>query len=115
MFLFYYVMHSFTDAFDRPTILMTDTNTSTITVSLSSLPPSCGSSRYITTISPSHGTIRMINKTFITFTGLTSNTSYSITVRVVSPAGNGRPTRVTVMTKDMEGTLMHNIHEKEQL
>ena len=99
-------MCSFADAFNPPTILMTDANTSTITVSLSSLPPSCGSSKYIATISPSHGTIRMINKTFITFTGLTSNTSYSITVRVVSPAGNGRPTKVTVMTKEMEGTFI---------
>ena len=107
MLSFYYNMHSFTDAFDPPTILMTDTNTSTITVSLSSLPSSCGSSRYTATISPSHGTIRMINKTFITFTGLTINTSYTITVQVVSPAGNGRPTRVTVMTKDMQGTLIY--------
>ncbi|XP_065909977.1 uncharacterized protein [Dysidea avara] len=90
------------DAFDPPTILMTDANTSTITISLSSLPPSCGSSRYIATILPSHGTIRMINKTFITFTGLTSNTSYGITVHVKSPTGNGRPTRVTVMTKASE-------------
>ncbi|XP_065910008.1 uncharacterized protein [Dysidea avara] len=90
------------DAFDPPTILMIDTNTSTITVSLSSLPPSCGSSRYNATISPSHGTIRMINNTFITFTELTSNTSYNITVRVVSLVSNGRPTSVTVMTKASE-------------
>jgi len=92
------------DAFDPPKILIVDANTSTITISLSSLPPSCGSSRYTATISPSHGTITMINKTFITFTGLTSNTSYSITVHVVSPAGNGRPARVNVMTKAMQGT-----------
>jgi len=103
--MYQHVVCSLTDAFDPPKILIVDANTNTITVFLSSFPPSCGSSRYRATISPSHGTITMINKTFITFTELTSNTSYSITVRAVSPAGNGRPARVHVMTKAMQGTI----------
>jgi len=85
---------------------MIDANTSTITVSLSRLPPSCGSLRYTATISPSHGTIMMTNKTFITFTGLTSNTSYSIIIHAKSQAGAGRPSRMTVMTKVMQGTCI---------
>jgi len=85
-------------------MLMTYADASTITVSLSSLPPSCGSSRYTATISPSHGTIMMINKTFFTFTGLTSNTSYSINIHARSPIGNGRPAKMTVMTQVMQGT-----------
>jgi len=38
-----------------------------------------GAVNYISTISPSHGQLVVINDTFHNFTGLTSDTSYTIT------------------------------------
>ena len=80
---------------------MTYSNTSWIEIFLSVFHSSCNLAtlRYNATISPSDGTMRMINSTLFTFTGLNSNTSYSITVHARSRAGEGRPARVTVMTK----------------
>lgn len=93
-------MISLADAFDPPTILMTYSNASSIEISLSPFHPSCNLAtlKYTASMSPTSGTMRMINRTSFTFTGLNSNTSYSITVRAVSKAGNGRSASVTLMT-----------------